>query len=267
MEKGGEVLMVKKAEVVLDPCPFNIEKCSNSIDPNRGISMIVYADPGVGKTTLTTTLPDDETLIINSEAGLGPMLGKRHSVWNILKSVQNYEIEKTIDEMYKYLRTGNHPFKYIAIDNLSELEQQLLLCLTLRRGKQNPEMREYGEASFTIKKWVHLFRDLAFQGITVVFNAWEFPLDIQNKDGAIITKMFPKIGKKIAPDICGIVDLVAHLEVYDKTGQRWLRIGPSDQYITKCQFQGLENGEPAELMPILKKLYAHDYKGIDHETA
>jgi len=226
---------------------------------NRGISFVIYADPGVGKTTLATTLPEGETLIINSEAGLGPLLGTKHIVFNILKAIKDYEIEEVVDNIYKFLRTEKHGFKYVVIDNLSELEQQLILNLTMRRGKETPEVREYGDVAFKMKEWCRLFRDLTYQGITVVFNAWEFPFEIKNVDGSIVTKTFPLIGKKIAPQVCGVVDVVGHLEVHEKSGKRWLRFGPSDQYVTKSQFKGLDNAEPADFPTIIAKLYAHSY--------
>jgi len=227
---------------------------------NRGIAIIIYGDPGVGKTTLASTLPEGETLIINTEAGLGPLLGTKHLVFNLQSEIKNYEIENTVDELYRYLRTQKHPFKYVVLDNVSELEQLLLLNLTKRRGKDTPEVREYGDVSFKMKEWVHLFRDLVFENITVLFNAWEFPLEIKNIDGAIVTKTVPMIGKKIALQVCGIVDVVGHLEVYEKTGKRWVRFGPSNQLITKSQFKGLENGEIADMPIILTKLYEYNYK-------
>jgi phage nucleotide-binding protein len=88
---------------------------------NRGIALIIYADPGVGKTTLASTLPEGETLIINTEAGLGPLLGTKHIVFNLIAAVKNYEIEQVVDDLYKYLRTQKHDFKYIVLDNMSEL--------------------------------------------------------------------------------------------------------------------------------------------------
>jgi phage nucleotide-binding protein len=221
---------------------------------NRGLSFIIYADPGVGKTTLATTLPADETLIINTEAGLGPVLGKGHTVFNL----HGDQVEQ-IDDLYRYLRTQENAFKYIVVDNISELEQWVILSLTKKRNKEFTEIREYGDAAFKMRQILRDFRDLVYQGKTVVFNAWEFPLEIKNNDGVVITKTFPKLGKSIAPQACGIVDAVAHLEVHSKTGKRWLRFGPSDQYITKCQFQGLEMGEPADLPMILEKLYEYDY--------
>ena len=85
-------------------------------------------------------------------------------------------------------------------------------------------------------------------------------MEIKNHDGSIMTKTFPLIGKKIAPQICGIVDVVGHLEVYEKTGKRWVRFGSSDQFITKSQFKGLESGELADFPIILAKLMAFNYK-------
>jgi phage nucleotide-binding protein len=146
---------------------------------------------------------------------------------------------------------------------VSELEQQLILNLTLRRGKDTPELREYGDVGFKMKEWVRLFRDLVNQNITVIFNAWEVALEMKNVDGAIVTQTFPMIGKKLAPQACGIVDVVGHLEVYEKTGKRWVRFGPSDQYITKSQFKGLDMGEPADMPHILNKLYSYTYATVD----
>lgn len=242
---------------------MEFEKSPDKI--NRGIAIVIYADPGVGKTTLASTLPEGETLIINSEAGLGPLLGTKHVVFNILKAVKNYEIEQVVDDLYKYLRTEKHGFKYVVVDNLSELEQQLILNLTMRRNKETPELREYGDVGFKMKEWVRLFRDLVYQGITVVFNAWEMALEIKSTEGMIVTKTFPMVGKKLAPQVCGIVDVVGHLEVHEKTGQRWIRFGPSAQYITKSQFKGLDGGEMADLPMLLNKLYAYNYEPVKEE--
>ena len=221
---------------------------------NRGLAFLIYADPGVGKTTLASTLPEGETLIINTECGLGPMLGTGHIVFNL----HGDNIEK-LDDLYKHIRTQKHPFKYVVVDNISELEQWIILSLTRKRGKEFTEIREYGDASFKMRQYMHLFRDLVYLGITVVFNAWEFPLEIKNNDGCVITKTFPKMSKKVSPEICGIVDVVGHLEVHEKSGKRWLRIGPSDQYITKTQFKGLDNGEIAHFPTLIEKILAYDY--------
>lgn len=210
-----------------------LDRVGSIID--RGISSIIYANPGVGKTTLLTTLPPDETLIINSEAGLGPLLGKRHTVFKLIDFVEDGEFEATVEGLYKQLRTIKHPFRYVCLDNISDMENQLLMSLTRRRGKETPTIKEYGDVAFKMKEWVHMFRDLEYQGINVVFTAWEFPMEIRSAEGSLKTLMLPKVSKSYAPTICGLVDIVGHLEVHEKSGKRWIRVRPNDESLVKSQ--------------------------------
>jgi len=236
---------------------------NNTLNPSkvpdkiqRGISFLIYANPGVGKTTMASTLPAGETLFISFEAGVGPLMGTDHMVFSIKGEDELERLEK----MYKYLATEKHPFKYVVLDNISEMEQFILLYLTRKRDKEFTEIKEYGDGAFKMREYLRLFRDLVFKGITVVFNAWEFPLDIRNMDGKVLTATFPKMAKRIAPEIVGIVDVCGHLRVSDKSGKRWVKFGPDDQCVTKCQFKGLDDAEVADFPTLLTKLREYDYK-------
>ena len=231
---------------------MDFEKASSTI--NRGISFLIYADPGVGKTTLATTLPHKETLIINTEAGLGPTLGKTDlTIFHLKDDLSQME------ELYQYLRTNKHPFKYVVLDNISEMEQWMINTLTTGRGKDFVELKEYGDAAYKMREYLTLFRDLIYKNITVVFNAWEMPLPIQEHDGIVKTKLFPKMNRKVAPEICGKVDVVGHMEMYEKTGDRFIRFEPTNEIEAKCQFKGLDKFEPPDFHAILKKLYDYKY--------
>ena len=239
---------------------IKFEKVPSSID--RGISIIIYGNPGSGKTTLASTLPPEETLIITTEAGLGPLLGKGHTLLDLKKVMENNQdktLEEVVSEIYRMLRTEKHPFKNIVLDNLSELENQLLQDYTHRRKKPHPELKEWGDVSFRMKEWMTLFRDLEYQGLNVIFNAWETQLEIQNYGGEVRTMGVPFIAKRAAVQMCGLVDVVARMEVYEKTGARWLRIGPSNLYLTKTQFQGLAAAEEANLTTLISKIKGYQY--------
>jgi len=231
--------------------PVKFQKAKNKID--RGISFCIYADPGVGKTTLACTLPEEETLIVNTEAGLGPTLGTNHIIFNLKDNLMQLE------ELYQTIRTQKKVFKYVVIDNISEMEQWMINTLTKGRKKDFVELKEYGDCSYKMREYIRLFRDLIYDGITVVFNAWELPIEIQVHGGEVYTRAFPKLSKKLAIELCGLVDVVGHLEMYPKTGDRYIRFEPAPGIVAKSQLKGLEKFEQANFPDILKKLYAYDY--------
>ena len=232
----------------MDP---KFEKAGDKI--NRGIAFLIYSDPGIGKSTLAATLPQGETLIVNSEAGLGAFLGTEHIIFNLKDDLSQLE------GLYQHLRTQKHPFKYVVVDNISEMEQWMIATLTKSRGKDFTEIKEYGDAGYKMREYMTLFRDLVYKDITVVFNAWEMPLEIKNSGGEIVTKAFPKLFKRIAPELCGIVDVVGHLEMYPKTGDRYIRFEPTLGITAKSQFKGLTKFMEPDFMPILEALYSYDY--------
>lgn len=246
------------ANANLVPAPTNID---------RGLSFIIYGDPGVGKTTISSTLSAGagETLIINTEAGIGPLLGTGHIVFNVKKAMMDSNVETVMNDIYKRLRTKEVVVKNVVIDNMSELIQGLLHHYTETRHKEFPEIREHGDTAYKIMEWFSNWRDLVDLGINVVFNAWEFQLDITNNDGTIITKTCPMLGKSSTLRACGLVDAVGRLEVFEKTGKRWLRFGPAKQYLTKSQFKGLVDdsnptgAQPPDLTEIINKLRSYDY--------
>ena len=220
----------------------------------RGISIVIYADPGIGKTTLATTLPVGETLIINTEAGWGPLLGTGHYVFDLKRDL------KQLEELYQYLRTEKHPFTNIVLDNISELQDWLVHTLMTGRNKDFAEIREYGDASVKLKEYIRLFRDLTSErNFNVIFNAWEMPLEMEKTAMGIITKSFPKLFPKLTPEVCGIVDMVGHLEKYEKTGDRFIRFVGTSKILAKTQFKGVEEFEEANLPAVFAKVKAYNY--------
>lgn len=220
---------------------------------DRGISMLIYSDPGVGKTTLASTLPVGETLIINTEAGLGPLLGTGHHVRFLESNL------KDLQKCYEDIATKKHPYKNIVVDNISELQDWMVITLTQMRGKDFTEIKEHGDTGQKMREYLHLFRDLVYKGMNVVFNAWEFPLPIEEGEDITVTRLYPKLYKRIAPELCGIVDMVGHLEKYDKTGDRFVRFEGTTKIIAKTQFKGIGKFEPANLPHIFTKVKAYDY--------
>lgn len=233
-----------------DPTIF--KKMSNGI--GRGLSFVIYADPGTGKTHMAGTLEPSLTLVINTDAGVGPLLGRDFTVVTLDDSLEK------LDWLYKFLRTEKHPWKFIVIDNLSELQKRMVSILTEGRRKDFPEIGEYGNASYKMREYIRLFRDLTELNMTVIFNCWEALIKIKDDGGIVQNKIGPDIFDKLVPELCGIVDAVGHLEVYEKTGDRYVRFSPNvKNLMAKCQFEGLDDCEPADFGIIIDKLVKWDY--------
>ena len=249
----------------MDKLPFGVLPSKIS----RGIAIVIFSNPGIGKTHLASTLPEGETLIVNTEAGIAPLLGSKHIVWHLQQVMANGKnVEDAMTELYMSIRTkapGYEFIKNVVLDNVSELSDQLTTHYTKTRGKDFPEIKEHGDTAFKFREWMHDWRDLVELGINVVINAWEQDYDIAVADGLVQTRTCPKVGRANVPSVCGIVDVVGHLENHEKSGQRWIRIAPSKQYLTKCQFKGLEDdkgqviGQPADLPTLINKIKEYDY--------
>ncbi|NCU27226.1 hypothetical protein EOM86_10985 [Candidatus Nomurabacteria bacterium] len=89
-------------------------------------------------------------------------------------------------------------------------------------------------------------------------------LKIQQKEAALaceerVNELRKEMQRTLIESDLKRTEVLARLEVYEKTGQRWLRFGPSEQFITKCQFKGIDNGEPANLPAILEKVLSYEY--------
>ena len=127
-------------------------------------------------------------------------------------------------------------------------------------GKDFPDIKERGDTATKMKEYITLFRDLTTERhMNVVFNAWENPLDIERSDMGTVTKIAPKLSPGIVPDICGKVDAVGHLEVYEKTGDRFIRFVGTPKIMAKCQFKGIEEFEEANLPKVIAKIKAFNY--------
>ena len=242
---------------------FDIVTAGTKID--RGLSIIIYGIPGAGKTTMATTLPVDETIIISTEAGLGPLLGTGHKYFDLhFNEDGGRAFLNKIEDFHRYLLTEKHPFKYVVLDNISELEQQIINALRSMRKKEFVSILEYGDSAVKMREYFMLYRNLMYKGITVVFNAWEYPFEFESHDGVVKTITMPKVSKKVSPDICGEADMVGHIEVHQASGKRWVRFIANEQFVAKSQFKGMEeNGGLClpDFPSIFENIYGYNYKG------
>lgn len=219
-----------------------------------GPTMLIYGDPGIGKTTAAGTLPG-RTLVIDIDGGS-----------QVLRNCEDIDILTIHEDMEGWRDLFNEihqvvePYDNIILDNLSELEKYMLVILA-GTGKNEgiPEMRHYQHVQFSIRDTARKLRDLRETGKTIVINAWSMPLEIEQAEGIVKTLQAPMISKKVSSELCGLFDIVGYMHIRkngDGESQRVIELSSSENYIAKNRF-----GSPSACSPDLGKLINHIQKG------
>jgi len=187
---------------------------------SKGQSVIIYANPGMGKTTALSMLPG-KTLIIDVDRGT-----------SVLKDAKNVDVVRLKDDLSNLrsivdeLKQNKHGYQNVCLDTISELETAMLTMYG-RTGKNDgaPELSHYGKAKFKISDYIRELRNLVEGGTNIVFTAWEQSKDVVLPSGEKYSQVMPMI--RAASEICGMVDVVAKLEMKtleDKTQKRYFRL-------------------------------------------
>lgn len=228
---------------------------------NDRIKAVIYGDPGVGKTTLVTTLNNlDRVLFSSMEAGTASIAGHDIPMIDCTLSdkgevlTPKQRIEK-LKSLYKYLQTKEAQEKYdvIYIDSLSEIADCIVESLQSNPEYSDPSkaLKMWGQYTKEMKQFIKLFRDLP--SYHVFFTAlMEFDKDESGNFKKSLS--FPgKISQK-APQF---FDEVFLLEVKkDKEGKehRMLLTSATDIATAKDRSGALEKYEPCDLQIIIEKI-------------
>ena len=166
------------------------------------LTALIYAPPGMGKTTLLGMLPP-KTLIIDVDNGT-----------NVLSKDFDADIVKLSDDLHEFpeiikeLQT-KCTYKNVAIDSLSELERSMLAYYG-RIGNNNgvPSIDSYNRVDYKILNYCRMLRTL---NANIIFTAWEKQRDITTFTGEKYSQAYPLLRDKIADNICGLCDIVGRI--------------------------------------------------------
>ena len=183
------------------------------------ITALIYGTPGMGKTSLLGLLPG-RTLIIDIDKGTSVLAGCENvDVLRLTKGVG--ELPQIISELKAKCEYDN-----VCIDSISELEGAMLSELA-RRGRNNgvPELGDYNRVDCFIIDWCRLARDINSH---IFFTAWEKYTDLTAPSGEKVTAIRPMLRDKNIERLCGLCDLVGHVEKDRESGKRivWLEGTP-----------------------------------------
>lgn len=206
---------------------------------DRALSVLVHASAKQGKSSLSVTAPaprvycdvESAARFLESEGRIKPIKWNPDEpppvydgTWDTaVVSTRDFE---TVEKVYRHLNSGNHPFKSLIIDSISELQFRVVDNMT---GRKQPTMQQWGGVYRDVGGFVRDIRDLTMHPIK--------PLE-----AVVIVAMTRQIDGKYVPWCQGqlqtvlpfLMDATAYLYVDNdpNTGQpvRMLLTQPTNEF-------------------------------------
>lgn len=132
------------------------------------LTILIHGESGVGKSTTADTCPGPR-LILDAEGRAkytpsGPKVlwnpmteapPKYDGTWNTcVVSVTDFDV---VDQVYVWLRSGQHPFVSVVVDSLMEMQKRAIDKIA---GMQQMKTQDWGELLRRLEGQVRTFRDL-----------------------------------------------------------------------------------------------------------
>lgn len=203
----------------------------------RAISIVVHGEAKVGKSTFASTAPTPMLYLDGENASRflrrpdqtpfrrkswNPMTEappKNDGSWDLcVVKVKNWAVaEKARD----YLKTGNHEFRSVVLDSISEIQDKLKKSILEGTGTTQLKMQDWGRLLQSMAAFLRDFRDLSTDEDTTI-------------EAIVILAMSRKIDGTMKPHLEGqVVQQVPYL--YDITS-----------YLYKTQVRDETTGEVSD---------------------
>jgi len=207
------------------------------------INLLVYGDPGVGKTHLCGTAMDHKdtapVLYLDVDGGVTTLRDRQYLDVLPVRSIDGVDGTDGINQIYEKLHASIRKdkdgvprlehYKTVVIDRLDELADVDMRYIMRAAYARNPDKvdvdvpspREYGINRSHIRKLVRAFRDLPCHVIFVAGMA-------SRQEEGQPTKYFPGFSGKLQTEVPGFCDIVGYYYNDNSTGE----------VIRRLQFQG-----------------------------
>jgi phage nucleotide-binding protein len=195
-----------------------------------GATIFLFGESGTGKTSALKTLPG-KTLIFDIEGGTSVLRGSDVDIVTIPHSLTGFK--EAIDEICLMEKL---PYDNVCLDSLTEVQTCMLVAMANASKTQSPTLQDYGIVQFKIRDYCRRLRDLREKGVNVVITALQVALEIEQNEDVTRTCLYPLLMKKLSPEVCGLFDVVAHMEVSSKKetlGKRYFRLDGNESVMAK----------------------------------
>ncbi len=229
------------------------------------INMLVYGNPGVGKTVLAGSadaVPELRPVLILDVEGGTFSIRERYPDVDVVRVQTWPDMQKVYDALYKM----DHDYQTVVLDSLTEIQKfsmYRIMASVLKehpdRDPEVPSIREWGKNIEQIRRLVRAFRDLP---MNVVFTALA-ATDKDNKTGLVTTR--PSLSGKLAMEVGGFVDILLYMYIkrVDDENQRLLLSAGTEGQIAKDRSDNLPS---VIINPDMQTVYDHIFKEITDES-
>lgn len=229
------------------------------------INMLVYGNPGVGKTVLAGSadaVPELRPVLILDVEGGTFSIRERYPDVDVVRVQTWPDMQKVYDALYKM----EHEYQTVVLDSLTEIQKFSMYRIMTQvlqehpdRDPEVPSIREWGKNIEQIRRLVRAFRDLP---MNVIFTALA-ATDKDNKTGLITTR--PSLSGKLAMEVGGFVDILLYMyiKLVDDDNQRLLLSLGTEGQIAKDRSDKLPK---VIVNPDMQMLHDHIFKETIDES-
>lgn len=251
--------MTKEKEEVLTQKTLGGLNIQTVSEKTEFINMLVYGNPGAGKTVLAGSadaVPELRPVLFIDVEGGTLSLRDRHPDVEVIR-VQSWNDMQLI---YNELYAMEHDYKTVVLDSLTEIQKFSMYNIMAQVLRENPDrdpevpsIREWGKNIEQIRRLVRAFRDLPMNTVLTALAV----TDKDSDSGKIVTR--PSLSGKLAMEVAGFVDIVGYLytKVVDQEMLRLLLTQGTDRQVAKDRSDKLptiiEN-------PDMSTLYTHIFE-------
>ncbi len=175
------------------------------------VKILIYGNPGSGKTPLALTAPNALTLECDRGLKSATVKGMSGKKWVIT----DYN---DLTSAYEYMRDrGCKRFDWLIFDSITMFQERGLrqIMEDLHAVKSHREIwaADQGEYGQNMNRLSMFVRDIVDLPINVIITATALVSAVEQPDGSTVDNFWPNIqGKKMPQKIASYVDIVAHLQ-------------------------------------------------------
>ena len=166
------------------------------------LNLMVYGEPGVGKTYLLQTAVKP-ALVLDAEGGTLTLMGADVDILKIASP-------EDIRDAFKELKNGAG-YKTVCFDSITEIYKHFMDEIIKKNPNiarsygDQPSLSDYGRASELMRRTIRQFRDLPIH-----FIATALVHDLKDEKDGSITRL-PSLPGKLAYEVAGYMDVVGYV--------------------------------------------------------